>query len=198
MRLGTHNTMTYAKPRKWWMKLINFAAKCQASDLDDQFYKYGVDLFDIRVKFAKDSTPIIAHGLIEYDITIEEILDKLVVFSYTKSICCRILFEDNFISKSDYDRQVELFKSFCAAIQKGYTSKTLTFIGGYNKYGDKLLYDFKTPYPRMYGVHASKSNCKLVHLWPWLYSKTHNKAAYKLDLDKDTVLMLDFIEIGHE
>lgn len=62
--LGSHNSLTYLPCRKWWMYLINWAAKCQSKTLSRQFHD-GVSYFDFRVRFKNDQ-PVIAHGLIEY------------------------------------------------------------------------------------------------------------------------------------
>lgn len=67
--------MTYLKPQKWWMKLINFTSKCQSKSIEEQ-YNDGVRYFDIRVCIGKhDTMPnCYAHGLIKYDIKHQPIL----------------------------------------------------------------------------------------------------------------------------
>ena len=67
MILGSHNSWTYLTPKKWWMKLISFTAKCQDYHIYDQYYRYGVRCFDLRVRFNSDGKAIISHGIIEYD-----------------------------------------------------------------------------------------------------------------------------------
>ena len=51
MKLASHNSLSYIKPKKWWEKLINFTSKCQSYDIETQ-YEYGVRLFDIRIRRA--------------------------------------------------------------------------------------------------------------------------------------------------
>ena len=78
--IGSHNTMTYLKPQKWWMKLINFTSKCQSKDIEEQ-YAAGVRYFDIRVCIGEhDSLPThYGHGLIRYKIEQQPILQGLLL-----------------------------------------------------------------------------------------------------------------------
>ena len=73
--LGSHNSMTYLKPQKWWMKLINFTSKCQNKNIEEQ-YAAGVRYFDIRVCIGEhDTMPThYGHGLIKNDIKQQPIL----------------------------------------------------------------------------------------------------------------------------
>nr|DAH01868.1 MAG TPA: hypothetical protein [Crassvirales sp.] len=34
MKLGTHNSMSYLKPKRWWMRPFHFIAKCQSRHID--------------------------------------------------------------------------------------------------------------------------------------------------------------------
>lgn len=51
--LGAHNANTYLRPRKWWMRLINFTSKCQKLDIEEQF-EHGVRYFDLRIRYDKN------------------------------------------------------------------------------------------------------------------------------------------------
>lgn len=178
------------------MGLINFTAKCQAVDIHQQFYKYGATVFDLRVKFDKRTNePIIAHGLVEYGCA-HEMIQALKEFSRLKNIYCKVLLEDGFMSKKERDRQTELYKDFCKTLEEQDSSLLLHFIGGQRKSDYSTVYSFKGESIPLYGVHASMSKNKLVHLWPWLYAKKHNKDSYKQKVEG--ALMFDFIEIGHE
>ena len=77
--LGSHNSLTYLPCRKWWMYLINWAAKCQSKTLSEQFHN-GAKYFDFRVRF-KDGKPVIAHGLIEYKGNIDHMVANLNYFA---------------------------------------------------------------------------------------------------------------------
>ena len=74
--IGSHNTMTYLRPLKWWQRLIAFTSRCQRKTIEEQ-YKAGVRYFDFRVKVKRDCNLCYAHGLMEYrydDDRIEDIL----------------------------------------------------------------------------------------------------------------------------
>ncbi len=62
--IGSHNTMSYLKPTKWWMRLFNKWAKCQELTFEEQF-NYGVRYFDIRLKLV-DGCWHFCHNLIDY------------------------------------------------------------------------------------------------------------------------------------
>lgn len=64
MKKGTHNTMTYLKPRKWWMYLFVPFSKCQRVDLKKQA-EFGARYFDFRVRYVNGEL-VFAHGLVEY------------------------------------------------------------------------------------------------------------------------------------
>ena len=77
---GSHNTMTYLKPHKWWMKLINFTSKCQNKNLEEQ-YAAGVRYFDIRVCMEHDDTlpSYYGHGKIKYEKGKSQLLQGLLL-----------------------------------------------------------------------------------------------------------------------
>ena len=53
MILGSHNSWSYLPPKHWWMWPIHFMAKCQRVDIREQYEKYGVRCFDLRVRWKK-------------------------------------------------------------------------------------------------------------------------------------------------
>ena len=196
MILGTHNSMTYLKPRKWWMRLINFTAKCQSVDLETQVAKYGVHYIDIRVKLNKGKL-VLAHGLVEYDLTPYQACGKIAAYASThkdEQFYLRVMLENDF---NDTEEQRNAFRIFCSIINGSNVCKNLHIVGGYEKKNGTKIYEFNDCDLDICGAFSSMSSNKLIHLWPWLYAKKHNKESYENGTDKD-VLMLDFIEIGHE
>ena len=90
MILGTHNSLTYLPPKKWWGYLIRCFARCQRLTIEEQI-NGGVRYFDIRIRFTNDGIPIIAHGLVEYK---GNIFDILTILSTIKDKCyVRVLLE---------------------------------------------------------------------------------------------------------
>lgn len=60
--IGSHNSLTYLPVKQWYLKPFGWMARCQSKTLNEQFYIYGVRLFDFRVRFDKDGGIIHAHG----------------------------------------------------------------------------------------------------------------------------------------
>ena len=97
--LGAHNANTYLKPRKWWMRLINFTSKCQKLTIKEQF-EYGVRYFDFRIRYDKELGLFLnCHGLVEY---IEHLSYTVYPLSYfaekikPETIYIRFVYDDTF------------------------------------------------------------------------------------------------------
>lgn len=174
MKLASHNTMTYLKPKKWYMNLFRFIGKCQSKAIEEQ-YESGVRWFDLRISFDKKCEPEFRHGLIAYKGNVFDVLDYL---NTKDDVMVRILLEkDN-----------PLYYNFCEYIELNYPN--LKFCGGYRKSDWKPVYIFKkNPIYTMEENYSSMpSNPKWYSIWPWLYSKLHKKNY----TDKD-YLLIDFI-----
>ena len=199
MIYGTHNTMTYLKPRKWWMWLFNWTAKCQSITLYEQANKYNVRMFDMRVRF-RNGRPILAHGLVEYDVVdawdMDDFLSNYAEQHPNEEFYCRVTLENTFMRENTYWDQIQKFKEFCYLLEIN-APKNLHYVGGWQKLDFTKVYSFNTPQPDMYGNHASCSKYKIVQLWPWIYAKLHNKETHKKGTDKQ-VLMMDFIQMGYD
>ena len=68
MKIGSHNSLSYIKPKKWYLMPFHFMARCQSKDYVKQYETYGVRLFDVRIWFDKDGNPEVRHGLMSFDI----------------------------------------------------------------------------------------------------------------------------------
>jgi hypothetical protein len=75
--IASHNSFTYLKPKKWWMRIGRFMAKCQSKTIQEQYEKYNARLFDLRVDFDKNDNVILRHGLAVYKITESELYSIL-------------------------------------------------------------------------------------------------------------------------
>ena len=73
MVIGSHNSWSYLTPIKWWMRPFAFMARCQRIDIQKQ-YEMGVRCFDLRLRLGKRSVAYIAHGLVEYNYTLSQLL----------------------------------------------------------------------------------------------------------------------------
>ncbi len=85
--LGSHNSFSYLKPTKWWMRLFTPWTKCQNKTIEEQ-YADGVRYFDIRVAFKKDGSMRVVHNLIEYPT--DELYNALRTFKNNSDVYLRI------------------------------------------------------------------------------------------------------------
>lgn len=191
MIIGSHNSWSYLSPRKWWMKLISFTAKCQSYNISDQ-YKLGVKCFDLRIRFEKNNELIIAHGIIEYDILEEELFDDLEYLNSKGDVCIRILHEVR-TKKLHTEEAIENFVDFIIKLQCRFTN--IKFWCGRNLYNWK--YDYEFPYkPTCEEKYASVCSPKLIDDWcPRLFAYLNNKKIIKEGTDKD-ILLIDFVNYG--
>ena len=204
MLIGSHNSFTYLKPRKWWMRLFTIFAKCQSENIIKQ-YAAGARYFDLRVRFKNAENTfddvIIAHGLMEYEYNISSIelyyiletLD-LIAKNYNQKIYIRLLYELPYKDKSKLSQLKETkFIKFCNCLQNTFTN--LIFCGGQRKYDWKQLVNLK-PHPYSIDLYSSRT-WKIWDDWcPWLYAHFMNNKNYKKYKDaepKDGFMLMDFV-----
>lgn len=207
MILGTHNSISYLKPKKWWMKLINFASKCQSLTIQDQ-WEYGVRYFDLRVCGSIEGE-CLAHGLIKYKGDIDDILTYLDNMARNTGNKCYVAINleehlhDIFICEPYilyFEEKIKYFKS---------KYQSLTICGGYCK-GPwrKVVHSIENPhmiekYWEFNDYKWSDNKFKrfiinLLHFCPEYWAKKDNlkyKKEYK-NYNKESVLLLDFVQYG--
>lgn len=193
--LSSHNSFTYLPVKKWWMRLLNFAAKCQRLNIIEQ-YNIGVRAFDFRIRFDKNKNLIVAHNIIEYKITKEEIIsifEKLNILTQNEDIYIRIIHEVR-NKKQKEKSDIKEFQKFCANIENKYSN--LKFYCGRD-----LLKEYNEDYhfknnPTVAEYYASVRPPKILDDWfPWIYAKINNKKLKRIQFNED-ILMLDFVDIG--
>lgn len=196
--LGSHNSLTYLPCRKWWMYLINWAAKCQSKTLNTQFHN-GAKYFDFRVRF-KDGKPVIAHGLIEYKGNIDYMVANLNYFAeyFKETIYLRFVLEYNKIPE-DFASQIASLVNLVRYYRGKYPYITYTYVmSKWNEQKVATYYSKDTDTPTLIHKYSSVLKEKRFLWIPYWYAKLHNKKnrkAFKNVLeDKDNkVLMLDFV-----
>lgn len=204
MNIGTHNSLTYLTPKKWWQKLIGFTAKCQAVDYKKQ-YELGARVFDVRLWYDDDLKMEVRHGRIAYKIGYTVFFNMLEFLEEKGDCYVRILCEEDSFAKNDpivIDKE-KCFIEDCRYIESMYDN--IKFFGGNRKYDWKVLYNFKNKdIPTLVDRYSSttslfKSDKKwlaiLDDLCPILYAKLKNKTLIKEHDDKDGYLFIDFINI---
>ena len=188
MRLASHNSWSYLKPKKWCMRLFNFASKCQDADIETQYNKYGVRCFDLRIRF-NNITLVVAHGCAEYSISSQELEDILMWLNSKKDAAVRVILEVR--TKWQYSNlQRSLFRMYCSYIVKDYPN--IKFWGGRNLYNWEVEYDF-TYAPSCEEKYASVCSPKIIDDWyPRWFAKKHTKEIIEKGSSKD-YLMVDFV-----
>lgn len=203
MILGTHNSLSYAKPTKWWMKLINFTSRCQNMTIEEQF-KYGVRYYDIRIRLEKDTS---AHGIIEYDVKVSRILSYLNEKVKGSNVTCYVAInlEENVDFKDEH--KVNLFRKTIKNIQNKYPN--LIICGGYCK-GPwrKILPEIYNPATLDYYWEFMNFKCKnkisiiqlitnILHFCPKYWAKRDNKGIKELAktyTNPSEILVLDYVQ----
>lgn len=203
MMIGSHNTLTYLKPRKWWQVPFHFMARCQGVDYREQYEKYGVRLFDLRVWFDDDLKMEVRHGLMVFKAD-DTFVRKFLEYLDGKGGCfVRIILEEDNITKRD--KQVELkeeqFKTLCGIWESHFPN--VRFFGGNRKWDWEVLYHFKGIEPTLDDKYSSTTSlfkskkrwlAVLDDLFPWLYARLNNKRNFQEGTDKDC-LFVDFVEM---
>lgn len=189
MIIGTHNSMTYLEPKKWWFKLCPIFWRCQKKTIQEQ-WDAGVRCFDLRITFEKDGTPVFAHGIVKLkgDVykTINEIdslVGKRIVAFNNYAVYVRIVCED--LTKDE--SIAENFNRLCLELLK--TDYIVPFEG--RRKGDwKLLYSFayKPKLNQFVGSMAPDARW-YEKLMPWFYAKRMNKRNEAIE----NITLYDFI-----
>lgn len=188
MKLASHNSWSYLKPKHWWMYLLKFTAQCQDKSISTQYDGYGVRCFDLRVKF-KDGNPVIVHNIMEYDYFTEELERDLKWLNSRKDVAIRVILDIR--SKKKYtSEQKGMFVDFCFDLEKDYPH--IKFWCGKGMYDRDTLYKFKYS-PTCEEKYSSVTSPKLLDDWfPRIYAKLNNHKLLEKRTEKD-YLMIDFV-----
>lgn len=194
--LGSHNSLTYLPCRKWWMYLINWAAKCQNKSLIEQYIQ-GVRYFDIRIKCDKNIGKfILAHGIVEYKGDIDNdvllVLNDLAAFT-KENIYIRFVLEYN-KSPNDCATKIISFTDYVTHAKEKYTN--LIFHTAMNKWSEFSIITWYTM--NIHHAYSSILGWKRFLWIPYWYAKFHNKRNKEVYSDiitdkNDRVLLLDFV-----
>ena len=204
MNIGSHNSLSYQHPKKWWMRPFHFMARCQSKDYVEQ-YKLGVRVFDLRVSFDKKHAGKIQvrHGSMEFDVPMALLNSFLQYLDMHGDCYLRVILEFNKEPK-DIEYQEYRFRYYCKLIEGEY--KNIKFFGGNRKYDWNIVYNFANrDIPTLIDRYSSttslfKSDSKFLRiiddLYPKLYAKLRNKKNFKeFDKNSNDYLFVDFVEI---
>ena len=186
--IGTHNSMSFLKPKHLCLKPFNWLfAKCQ-NDPFSNLRKYTilrdiVKCVDLRIYWnEKNESWHFAHGLIHYgELNLISFIEELIKNNIEY---IRIILER--------DGGEDLFFTACKNIEMKY-GKNITFLGGYRKSDWKQIYDFGTnniPIHQWVGSMADDARW-YERFIPRLYAKRMNK--HNLRNAKTGINLYDFI-----
>jgi len=194
IKIGSHNSWSFNPIKQLWLKPFSWVARCQRVTILEQYFDYGVRVFDLRLRYDKRSKSFkVAHGLAIFKCDWENDLKDLNALAALDTIYCRVLLEDD-ENQKDQKENDERFKAECQRLAEKY--KKVIFFGGFPaRYRwRKVIYDFKTKEPTL---HDKYSSSKLVNgnkVWPWLYAFNHNKKNLKMGTNFD-FLFIDYVDI---
>ena len=212
--LGSHNTMSYLRPKTWWGRLFRFVARCQSKTLAEQ-WEAGVRYFDLRVGYDSSWNAEFRHGAMAYSFTksnrsngrtksdsaecggfddVEDVLQWLdeMAQSSGERVWVRLLLEKCGVRSAEWGAKnsEEMFKLDCERWERKYPN--LLFHCGRRKSDWKQLYDFGVEEPSMEQA-VSSMTWKVWDDWcPWFYAKLMNKKTLAKGTDKE-VLLIDFV-----
>lgn len=109
MILGSHNSISYKRPKYLIMGLLRKFAKCQDKTLSSQI-RLGVKCFDFRIRFTDEGYPFMCHGIIEYPGSIELILQEL---NSLEGIYVRLCLENIYNDSNAYNHFINAYTYFC-------------------------------------------------------------------------------------
>jgi len=178
-------------------------ARCQRVDYREQFVKYGVRLFDLRVWFDNALNLQVCHGQMVFDATSSYQREFLEYLNSKNGCYVRVILEEDTIRKTDrmLDKKECAFMEFCKKIEEEYPF--IHFFGGNRKCDWKVLYDFGTKEPMLDDKYSSTTSLfrsknrwlsVLDDLFPWLYARLHNRENIAIGTEKDW-LFIDFVDI---
>ena len=190
MQIASHNSWSYLPPKKWWMKLLSFTAKCQDVDIMTQYKDYNVRCFDLRVRFDSKGRVQIVHGMIVYDIELIDFFYQLTLLNLHKDVYIRVILDVRTKSQYTYN-QIVNFRNFCADLEDRF--KDIKFYCGQSLYKRVVEYEFKCKGVTCVEKYASVQQPKIIDDWyPRLYAAIVNQTLNKYD-DNAQFLMVDFV-----
>lgn len=188
-KLGTHNSMSYLPPKKWWHKPFHFMSKCQEVSIEEQYEKYNARYFDIRIRQDKDGKWYFAHGQSLYykeGVTINSVCRYL---DSKEDVVVRLVLEE---LKRNATKEAN-FITVCEILH--HTYKNITFVGFNTKADWSPLYSYEgQPKISCYEACSSTTGSILDDWFPFIYAKTFNKDNKRQGCDYD-YLLFDFINI---
>lgn len=187
MKLASHNSWSFGRPQRWWMRIFQPFSKCQDLDIREQFHA-GVRMFDLRLKKYRNAM-YTSHGMVVYGSPSQDIvvLNNLAQ-TWGEHVYVRVLLESRFPSPEE----VHMFRDYCEWLERRFA--WITFFGGHGAHGDIWylnFYRFSGKVPTPFENHCSIASG--FHPIPYLYARKHNR-KHNPEESPNVFLMQDFIQ----
>lgn len=192
MVIGSHNSWSFLRSKKWWMKLFRWSARCQDVDIREQYSLYNVNCFDLRIKFNKKGELLVSHNKYICDITERELREDLKFLNEQGECYVRVINDVRSESEATPTNKYN-FIMFCKEIEKHY--QYIKFWCGRNMYDWSVDYDFAGVEPTCCERYGSVAKPKWLNgLYPRKYAKKHNRTIVEDGTTKD-ILLIDFVNL---
>lgn len=187
--IGSHNTMTYLKPKFLIFRPFSFLWRCQDKDLDEQ-KKLGVKYLDIRVRYSKrDELWYFCHGLVdlkEFHMNMELLINSL---EFTGCKYRLILERGDDKCKSKFFEEVTKYKGK-NMVYAGYKKPWTTIFG-------ELIHGFDYSYVPFYTGKRPENAPKFTLTTIKRYAKKHNPIITKKLIEDDIAYTMDYVGINN-
>lgn len=195
MILGSHNSLSFLKPKKWWMKLFNFYYQTQNKNLVEQI-KSGVHMFDIRVRFTNDGRVIICHNSWEYkhSFDIEDFVNIILDTIRIHKIDDEKYYIRLVLEISDTRLGQELMFIDLGNCFKNKTDDNIVIFGGQRKWDwERVIITIPDLFVAC-PVSTMDKRCRWYEKFcPRLFAKRMNERNMKLWKDQQCIVAFDFI-----
>jgi hypothetical protein len=187
--IGSRNSMSYLEPIGTLGKMKAMLFKSQRISIKEQYYKYGVRVFDFRLFFNDSGRCYFKHGTVWHESF--SLFNHLSFLDRQGDCMVRVILEetDNDSQKPNIEYIEERFKTICRIIETIYVQ--IKFFGGKRLYDGITLYNFKNNGPI---IEEAKSNSMIVNMIPLWKAKKVNKRFIDKETSADCVMM-DFVDI---
>lgn len=183
--LGSHNSFSYLKPEKWWMRIFNPWAKCQSKTLEEQ-YRAGVRVFDIRVRW-KDDRFYLVHNLMTYKCSLLTIIQELDGLDNIKVRVCLDMRKE----PPTKEIEEEILSKFKAFVDRNFQPCVIDCIVFWNwKHLEKSGYSWIDKYG---SVAGGLWKFLPPRIWAWFYNDTVRFDYLGEINSSNSVVLMDFV-----
>jgi len=195
MIFGSHNSWSYLKSKRWWLKPFSFIIRCQNVNIKNQYLCYNIRCFDLRINFDKNGKLYISHGSFIFNYTEEDLMKDLEFLNNRTERCyVRMIYEVR--TKKRYtEEKAKLFREKCKEFEEKFPRLIFWCGKSIARWNELAEYKFKNEDPSCEELYSSVCSPKYLDDWfPWLFAKLNNKKIKKLNLNSD-ILLFDFVNL---